>query len=120
MEKNESEHAVEIKKDECGKRYVQINNIIFRGKQNIDWKAVEVYLRRYIGEIIEVADERFYINRSFTDEYTNSDYTKKLRGGLAKVKANAVQGIMEMLKIASLKRAMQNKKEKHRKDAPGG
>lgn len=112
--------AVEIVKDLKGRRIVKINHIIFRGKQNIDWRAVKVYLQRYIGEVVDISSDKVWISKSFADEYTGSEYTKKLRGGLAKVKANASQGILQMLKIAVLKRKMENKKEKHQKDAKFG
>lgn len=110
----------EIVTDAGGNRIVKINNIIFRGKQNIDWKAVEIYLQRYIGKFVVISDQKVWISREFTDEYAGSEYTRKLRGGLAKAKANAVQGIFEMMKIAILKRKMENKKEKHKKNARFG
>ena len=109
MQKNNC--AVEIVKDDLGRSIVKINSIIFWGKQHIDWKAVEVYLQKYIGEVVEVSEERIWIEKDFSDEYTGSDYTKKLRGGMAKAKANAAQGIIEMLKIAVLKSNMINKKK---------
>lgn len=108
---------VEIIRDKMGKEIVKINHIIFRGKQNIDWKAVKVYLQQYIGDLAETSEGNVWISKGFTDEYTGSEYTRKLRGGLAKAKANAAQGILEMLNISVLKRTMENKKEKHRKDA---
>lgn len=120
MKEREDNRAVEIVKDMHGNNVVKINSIIFRGKQNIDWKAVEVYLQRYIGKVVEVSDEKILIEKDFPDEYAGSVYTRRLKGGLAKVKANAAQGIIEMLKIAVLKMTMENKKEKHRKDARFG
>lgn len=78
--------AVEIIKDQNGKSIVKINNIIFRGKQNIDWKAVEVYLQKYIGETVDLSEEKVWISKAFADEYTGSVYTRRLKGGLQKPK----------------------------------
>lgn len=38
-----------------------------------------------------------YIGIDFPDEYKGSMYTKRLKGTNAKAKANAAQGILEML-----------------------
>ena len=111
---------VEIIKDSKGNDIVKINNIIFRGKQNIDWKAVEAYLSKYVGMIVEVMNEDIHIDKDFPDEFSHSIYTKKLKGGYAKAKANISQGIIELLKIAKFKTKMDNKKEKHNIDAGKG
>ena len=112
--------AVEIMRDGLGRNIVKINNIIFRGKQNIDWKAVKSYLQQYIGMVVEGSDEIIHIDRKFVDEYTGSVYTKQLRGGTAKAKANAAQGIVEMIINAVWKKTMENKKNVHNKDAKKG
>lgn len=56
----------------------------------------------------------------FPDEFTESQYTKKLRGGLAKAKANSGQVIGEMIENAQNRRWTENKVEKHNKEASGG
>lgn len=33
---------------------VFLEDIIFKNKQNINWDAVEKYLQKYVGEIIEI------------------------------------------------------------------
>lgn len=119
-EKSEEDTDVEIITDQHGEKIVKINSIIFRGKKNINWKAVEVYLQRYIGEVVEVSDEQIFIDRKFVDEYTGSVYTRKLRGSTAKAKANAVQGILEILRIGIFRQKMENKKKEHKKDAKNG
>ena len=116
----EDKCAVEIVNDKLGRNIVKINNIIFRGKQNIEWKAVESYLQKYIGMVVEGSDEIIHIDRKFVDEYTGSVYTKQLRGGIAKAKANAAQGIIEMIINAVWKKTMENKKHSHAKDAKKG
>ncbi|MCM1283012.1 MAG: hypothetical protein NC124_15595 [Clostridium sp.] len=45
---------------------------------------------------------------------------RKTKGGRAKAKANAAQGIREMVGIASDKRFRENRKEKHSGDAANG
>ena len=106
---------IKIAKDTTGHNIVVLPDIIFRNKQNIDWAAVEAYLRQYVGKIVTVLDthDMVFIGADFPDEYKGSAYTKQLRGSNAKAKANAVQGIMEMLEIATDKRFSKNYKKKH-------
>ena len=83
----EMKENVLIIKDENGNKLVVIPHIIFAGKRSISWKEVETYLIRYIGKIFEVSETKdfIYIDKIFTDEYTGSVYTKKLKGALPKV-----------------------------------
>ena len=105
-----------------GNKIVVINDIIFKGKRNIEWKDVENYLKQYVGEFYTVAEteEVVYIGSDFPDEYTNSNYTHRLKGASAKAKANAAQGIPEMIEIATNKEFEENRKDKHNKDAKLG
>jgi hypothetical protein len=48
------------------------------------------------------------------------NYTKKLKGALSKAKANAAQGIPELIEIATQKRFQDNLKEKHNFNAEFG
>ena len=113
---------VSIIEDLNGDRIVVINDIIFKGKRKIKWNDVEEYLQRYVGEFYEIADtkEIIYIGTDLPDEYANSNYTHRLKGTSAKAKANAAQGIPEMIEIATEKLYEENKKEKHSKDAKYG
>lgn len=54
------------------------------------------------------------------EEYTGSNYTYKLKGAAAKAKANAAQGIKELVEIATNKKVRSNSKEKHIKKAKNG
>ncbi len=105
-----------------GYRISKINSVIFVNRQNIPWNDVEQYLKRYIGQsfIVEEYQEKIYISSDFPDEYSESRYTKKLRGALAKVKANAAQIIGLLIKNATNRRWSENKDEKHKNDASGG
>ena len=116
------ENNVRIIRDEEGRELVVIDEIIFRGRRNINWEAVELYLQKYVGELVEVAStkEIIKIKRDFPDEFVGSVYTNRLRGGLAKVKANLVQGIIQTVQIAKKRRIMENKKMKHENDARYG
>lgn len=108
--------------DPSGTRFVLLPGILFAGKRNIDWDSVEKYLQRYVGTSVRI--ERFgdviHIGPRFVDEYCGSDYTKKLMGARARAKANAVQGICELLQIAYDRKHSENRKEKHAGDARGG
>ena len=108
--------------DSENNKVVVIPAVIFKNKQNIDWNEVEVYLQKYIGSIIEIIETKdiIHIGKESIDEYAGSNYTAKLRGGRAKAKANASQGLSEMIKIAKDKRFILNKKEKHSSIAAQG
>lgn len=109
-------------KDVDGKKVVMIHDVIFRNRQNISWDEVEKYLHRYIGEVYEVLEyhEAIYIGKDLPNEYAGSKYTRKLKGTGAKAKANAAQGIPEIISIASKKRYKENLNNKHREDAKYG
>ncbi len=114
--------TLEIALDENGNKIVVLPDIIFSNKQNIDWDEVEKYLERFVGEFVQIADtgDIIYLGKDFPDEYAGSKYTRKTKGGRAKAKANATQGIREMVGIASNKRFRENQKEKHSGDAANG
>lgn len=113
---------VSINNDNNGNKIVVIHNIKFNGKRSIKWNEVEDYLKDFVGCFykIECTKDIIYIGTEFPDEYTGSKYTYSLRGTNAKAKANAVQGIPEMLKIARGKYFRENKSGKHKQDAAYG
>ena len=86
--------------------YVNVSQIIFKNKQNIPWNKVEQYLKKYIGKsfVVKEYGDVIHITGEFPDEFTESQYTKKLRGGLAKAKANSGQVIGEMIENAQNRR----------------
>lgn len=99
-----------------------IQESIFCGKQNIPWKSVEKYLKRYVGKRFEMREsgDVVQVGGDFPDEFIQSRYTKKLKGALAKVKANAAQIIDELIVNATNRRWVENKNEKHQKNAIKG
>lgn len=111
-----------IKTDCLGKTVVVIPHILFSGKRAIDWNHVEEYLLRYVGNKIQTQDECDVIRISgdFPDEYKESRYTRSSKGMNAKAKANAAQGIAEMIQIADSKQWQSNRKGKHEYDASKG
>ena len=113
---------VNIIKDINGNRIVVIDNIIFCGKKSINWNNVKAYLKTYVGEFYEIDNTKdiIYIENDFPDEYSGSKYTYSLRGATAKAKANAVQGVPEMLRIATGKFFKENSGEKHKRNAAYG
>lgn len=113
---------INIITDLDGKRFVLINDIRFKSKGKDDWKNVEEYLKEYVGEFYEIAEtsEKIFISTDFPDEYANSESRIALRGTVAKAKANAAQGIPELIQIASNPKHSENVKRKHEKDAKYG
>lgn len=110
---------ITVIKDVDGKDIIVINDIRFKGKRNIDWDEVKKYLEEYVGDFYTIAssDDVVFIGREFPDEYTGSKYTYGLKGAVAKAKANASQGIPEMIEIATNKSFKENRKPKHNRDA---
>lgn len=113
MEKNKN---ISVIKDLNGKDIVLINDIKFKGKRSINWDDVKEYLKESVGEfytILETGDV-IYIGADLPDEYTGSNDTYGLKGTNAKAKANASQGIGEMIEIATDSKFIINKKDKHK------
>lgn len=102
--------------------YVRIDKIIFEGRQNIKWDEVEKYLKKYVGMSFTVKEynDTMHINSLFANEYAESQYTKRLRGGLAKVKANIVQELPKLIENAINRRWIENKDDKHLHNAAKG
>ena len=113
---------VTIVTDPDGGKIVFINDIKFKGKQNIDWEAVKTYLKGYVGDVYEIVEtaEKVYIGSYLPDEYTGSESRKGLFGPRAKAKANAATAIPELIEIASNPSFKENKKDKHEKNAQNG
>ena len=105
-----------------GKKIVLINDIRFKCKKKEDWKEVEEYLKEYIGEFYEIEEtsDKVFISSNFPDEYVSSESRLALKGAVTKAKANAVQGIPELIRIATNKEYSENTKQKHNKDAKYG
>ena len=105
-----------------GEKIVIINEIKFKGKRAVNWNDVRLYLRKYVGDAYTVIDtnDKIYIGADLPNEYTGSNYTYSLKGTVAKAKANASQGIPEMIKIAVGKHYRENNEEKHNRNAKYG
>lgn len=116
------ENKISIIEDFDGRKIVMIHDVRFKGKRKINWKEVEEYLKEYVGKCYEISEtaEKIYIGLNLPDEFSWSADTKRLQGTLAKAKANAAQGIQQIIEVASNKRFQENLKEKHMKDAKNG
>jgi hypothetical protein len=113
---------VTIVNDLDGKKFVLINDIRFRAKKREDWKIIEEYLKEYVGEFYEIEEtsEKIFISADFPNEYANSESRIALKGAVAKAKANATQGIPELIQLATNEEYSDNTKVKHKKDAKYG
>lgn len=113
---------VSVIPDAEGKNIVVINDIIFKGKRSVNWKDVREYLKKYVGEFYMIAStgDVVYIGSDLPSEYSGSVYTKNLNGTVAKAKANATQGIPELLEIAVGKHFRENSGDKHNWNAKYG
>ena len=107
------DRKIDIIEDLDGRKIVMIQDIRFKGKRKIDWKEVEQYLKEYVGECYEIIEnaEKVYIGPDFPDEFSWSNDTARLKGTLAKAKANAAQGIPELMQIATNERYQENRKQ---------
>ncbi|MGN0505813.1 MAG: hypothetical protein ACI4FZ_04585 [Lachnospiraceae bacterium] len=113
---------IEIVKDAEGRSLVIVNDIRFRGRQAIDWKEVEKYLKEYIGKCYEILEssEKVYIGSDFPNEFSHSKDTKLLKGTNAKAKANAAQALGELIRIASNRTFAEDYSKKHKNKAKYG
>ena len=113
---------VNIITDLNGRKIVVIHDIRFKGKRKIDWNEVESYLKKYIGELYKIADTQkmIYIGKDLPNEYSGSEDTARLKGTLAKAKANAAQGVPELIEIAANRRYKENLAIKHSVNAKYG
>ena len=108
--------------DVNGQKIVVINDVRFKGKRKIDWNEVEEYLKKYIGKFYEITEyaDKIYIGNDFPDEFSSSEYTRKLKGTLAKAKANMSQGIPELISIATNRSHNKDFNQKHKQSAVNG
>ena len=113
---------VSVIQDIDGNNIVVINDIRFKGKRSINWKEVRAYLKEYVGDFYKVAStgDVIYIGDDLPSEYSGSKYTHSIKGTNAKAKANAAQGIPEMIEIALGKHFRENKESKHWRNAMYG
>ena len=113
---------VNIVVDTDGRKIVLINDIRFKGKHREEWKEVEKYLVEYVGQCYEIEEsaEKIYIAPDFPDEFANSESRIALKKLVSKAKANASQGIPELIQIATNAEHSLNDKKKHVKDAKFG
>ena len=97
------QRKIDVIDDFNGRKIVFIHDIIFKKKKYVEWKDVKEYLKRYVGDVYKVlpAEEEIYIGADFPSEYTGSAHTYTLKGANVKAKANAVQGIPQMIEIAT-------------------
>lgn len=118
----EESRNVNIIVDTDGRKIVLINDIRFKGKHREEWKEIEKYLVEYVGRCYEIEEsaEKIYIAADFPDEFANSGSRIALKGPVSKAKANASQGIPELIQIATKDSFAENNKEKHKKDAKYG
>jgi len=112
----------EIRTNAEGKRIVRINDIRFKGKRSVNWNEVKEYIKEYVGDMYQISDgeDVIFIGTDLPDEYTGSRYTYELMGGIAKAKANAAQGIPELIEIADNKRFRENQDKRHLRNARYG
>lgn len=120
--RKKNKRNVSVIQDIDGNNIVVINDIIFKGKRAINWKDVREYLKNYIGDFYTIAStgDIVYIGLDLPNEYSGSKYTHSIKGTNAKAKANAAQGIPELIEIAVGKHFRENNKAKHWRNAKFG
>ena len=122
IQKREGHCHADIIKDADGNKIVLLNDLLFKGRRNVSWDAIEKYLKGYIGANTEVIDtsDIVYIGSDFPDEFCHSKDTRTLKGANLYAKANSAAIIHEMIEIASGKTFSENYKKKHADDAKYG
>ena len=122
MDKSQNSRNISVIQDADGNNIVMINDIRFKGKRSVNWDDVKAYIEEFVGDDYTIAEtsDVIYIGSDLPDEYTGSEYTESLRGANAKAKANASQGIPELLSIANGKHFRENQASKHKRNAKFG
>lgn len=120
--KTDENRKISIIEDLDGRKIVAIHDIRFKGRRSINWDEVKEYLKRYVGDVYKILDtnNRIYIGADLPNEYSGSRYTYSLKGSAAKAKANAAQGIPELIEIATGEHYRENNKKKHSRTAKFG
>jgi len=113
---------VDVIQDLDGRKIVFLHDIRFKNRQNIDWEEVEQYLKEFVGKHCEISEysDKIFIGSDFPIEFAGSKDSARLKGTLAKAKANAAQEIIKLIEVATNKRFQENYKTKHKKDAKYG
>ncbi|HJB00295.1 MAG TPA: hypothetical protein H9780_03935 [Candidatus Mediterraneibacter merdavium] len=116
------EKKAKIITDKNDKKIVVLPEILFKGKRSLSWNEVKNYLKQYVGKAYEIAETKdiVYIGNDLPNEYTGSKYTYKLKGTVAKAKANAAQGIPELIEISTGRYHRENTEQKHYRNARFG
>ncbi len=122
IQHDKKDRNVDIITDANGNKIVMINDKRFKGQDKKDWDEIEEYLMQFVGECyeIEASSDIIYIGKDFPDEFSNSKQRISLKGANRKAKANAAQGIPELIKIAVDPVYEVNKEYKHDQDARYG
>lgn len=117
-----NDRNINIITDADNQKIVLINDIVFKGKRNVDWESVKKYLAGYVGDFyqIEESADIVYIGSELPEEFTESESRKAMMGAKAKAKANAATAIPELIQIATNPHYEENKKEKHNQNAKNG
>lgn len=91
---------------ENNEKIVLVRNLLFKGRRNIAWHEVEKYLRSFVGKsyLISEYGNMIFIGADFPDEFAGSDYTKKLKGTLAKAKGHSHDGKRYLYDIVNIKK----------------
>lgn len=113
---------ISVIQDIDGNNIVMIHDIRFKGKRSVNWKEVREYLKEFVGDFYTIAStgDAIFIGADLPNEYSGSKYTHSLKGTNAKAKANAAQGIPELIEIAIGKHFRENYEEKHWRNAKYG
>jgi hypothetical protein len=122
FKESKNKRNISVIHDVDGNSIVVINDICFKGKRSVNWSDVEDYLKQYVGDFYAIAETKdvIYIGTELPGEYSGSVYTKRLKGAVAKAKANAAQGLPEMIEFATSKEYETNRKLKHARRAKNG
>ena len=101
---------------------VEIHKIKYSGKRSFPWEKVKHDMSALSGKhiIVQETGDEIILGSRFSSEYCGSVYTKRLHGTLEKAKANAGSVIEELIKNATNRRWIENKKIKHCNDAGKG
>lgn len=113
--------AMSVKTAADGARYVLVENQMTKAQLS-NYQTVADYIADHIGEAYTILEsgQKVYIGKDLPNEYTQSQYTKRiLQTSKLTAKNKAVSNLGEMIEIASNRR-WEKTRHKENKDAPYG
>lgn len=118
----DAEKSFFVAKDNNGNNVAVVTDNVFYDKSVKKHQAIANNIAKNIGKYYPIIEsgQNVYIGKDLPNEYTQSEYTKHINAKLRKAKGLSSSNIGEMIEIASDRKWVKNRKQKHNIDAKYG